>query len=240
MTFTFQGRGKTAAFKFNGNTCRGLHKLLRKCFYPEFVFPRPREPEVKGAKGRPGKKKKSPKEMMYSRGRQIDNNLIKWTRSADPSKIPKRTHAWTKMLIAAFQKWGWSPLEAQGIVGIPEKRVATAFDLLMQNKKGEKVMVEVKSGFNGNFTTSNDQKLTKPLEDVESHPLNHALLQASVTASYFRNTRPDEPLKHVYVVLVNDRGCERFKPPEWMPKALKAFNEFLENKKGADDDDETD
>ncbi len=236
MSFTFRGRGKTAGFSYNGHMCRGLHKMLRRCFYPNFVYTHDSNAaaaatasasssKVSKAKGRFRKGKG--KDAVFRRGRQIDSDLTKWTRS---SAIPKRAHPWSKMLIAAFQKWGWAPLEAQGIVGIPERRLATAFDLLMKNKKGEKVLVEVKSGFTGTFTESRDQKMEKPLEKVDSHSLNHALLQASVTAAYFASYREEE-VKHVYVVRVNEEGCERFAPPPWIPSAMDAFKKFTDGSK---------
>lgn len=228
--FSFNNKPGFKCFVYNETTrCTGMHRFLRNTLYPTFELPTPKKKKKarSKAKGVP----KTWRQPGGSRGRlagkRVDRELKKWTEDCVRGIIvseaeEKKRSMSTNMLIAAFQREGWTPIEAQGIIGIPDARLATSFDLTLRNEAKELVLVEVKRGFDGIWKASNKQKLEKPVSSVPATCENLAIIQAAETARWYKLWRGETPV-HVYVVRACDEGVDLIPTDEaaWLPAVLE-------------------
>lgn len=150
-------------------------------------------------------------------GKRVDHELKFWTIT---KTVPPKAHALTKHLIKFFGMQKWKPHMSQQIVGIPNCRVATQYDLLMKNAANELIIVEVKTGGDTYFDESGDQKLDKPLENVESSRKTHALLEALFAKICYNTMYPgSKPVTKVYVVRASGTQIHLYEPSDWIVKA---------------------
>lgn len=202
MTLEFNPEPGFRCFVFDGKTrATGVHKLLGKVFY------RNHNSHPKGGKGL---------RRSQERGMRIDRELTSWVKW---KKFPKRPHVFTKKVKAAFQLWGWVPVEAQGAVGIKKCRVATAFDMTVMDAEGKLGMVELKS-HQGNDLNEGKFTFKSPLQDVKDTPHNRALLQVATTARYYHSWR-GKAIDFTYTVEVNEHGISRHEPSAFIPRAME-------------------
>jgi len=204
-----------SCFLFNNKTrATGVHNLLKRTFYPntdilkQLVSDKKKKSTSSKSKGRRIHTLLS----AQKRGCRIDRDILVWSKGGNRYK---RMHPFSCKLITAFNEWKWKPVEAQGLVGIEQCRVATAFDLLVQNDKQQLILLEIKSDTGHSFE-STDEKRIPWFEhpDISSFPnngLNRALLQVALTARYFHATRGgDQTIHKTYVVKVDDEGVKRY------------------------------
>lgn len=245
-------------------SCIGLHSFLEQTLYPNYVstysqaaamaarsYSSKSQASKRASKAR-GKPKtqghrvheqrvvqRSSEELKTAakeRGCLVDDELKEWTEGFQ--RHASSRHEFTNVIIEAFGKWNLKPVEAQGHVAIPESRAATTFDLLMKDKEGRNVYVEVKTGYEGYFGRHNGQTLEhNSLKKVPSSPQTHAILQAAMTAKYIERSR-GMTIDQVYVVRAYSRGCTRIvvrtndakkkkKVPKWLPSAMKVMEAAL-------------
>ena len=221
-------------FVINGTIrCSGLHRFLRRSLYPNWKTPAFKSTKKGTDTARSGAKPtKASLAKAMARGVLVDAQL---KAIAMGEKIKGRKHPLTTYILNAFETWGWTMVEAQVIVGNPSARLATAFDLLCRTEANERVMVQVKTGYDDTFKISGGQRLEhKSVSNVPSTPRTHAILQAAMEARLFEETRA-LPVHHVYVVRAYKEGCERVlvrsvnrelnkKQPKWLPDAMAVLD----------------
>lgn len=220
--------------------CKGLHSLMEEKLFPNFrdTFDSTPAQIAKSKSKAKGRRPCRGKDEARKHGILVDRQIRQWV---DISRRTRKTKAAqdkldkfdesTKNLITAFtQTWRWKPAYANGVVGIAEKKIATAFDLLCTNEKDELVLVEIKTGFDHYWALTNGQTLEpKELSHIPSSAKTHAMIQAAMTARYYRKTHEEPKLKHVYVVREHAGGVERIlvestdpqlqkTAPKWIPE----------------------
>jgi hypothetical protein len=135
-------------------------------------------------------------------GSRIDKELQTWTdicQDDDPVKqrlFAATCHDVVRKVIALFKKNNWRPWKAQVPVCSWHTGLGTCIDLIAQQRDGSLVLIEIKTGYRGNF----DQTVTKngaelafdyPLDSIPVSPLNYALLQALVSWYMYHETYDD-------------------------------------------------
>lgn len=223
-------------FVVNGTIrCSGLHRFLRESLYPTWKRPAAAAAIATGKCGRPKGRGQLLKAMRL--GSLVDTQLNSAV-SDEKTKPRKKQHPYTKAILEAFGEWKWTPIESQGIIGKAPARLATAFDILCRTRNGERVLVQVKTGFEGMFRISGGQRLEHPsVSKVPSTPQTHAILQAAMEARLFEEMRATS-IDHVYVVRACSEGCERVlvkstdaklakKRPRWLPKAMAVLEDRI-------------
>ena len=135
-------------------------------------------------------------------GSLIDKQLEQWTRVCqDDDPIEQRLfaascHGVVRKVIALFKKNHWRPWKAQVPVCSWHTGLGTCIDLIAQQRDGSLVLIEVKTGYRGNFDQAikkNGTELAfeRPLDSVPVSPLNYSLLQALVSWYMYHETYDD-------------------------------------------------
>lgn len=187
----------------------GAHKLLAKWFYPTWSYEKSRyskEPEEQNTKHKVSKRQTP--EAAIGRGKKVDADLQYWTENG---VLPEKAHACSRSLVRYFGRNKLKPFRAQRIVGIPNKRVATAIDLVLKDAEGKLVLVETKTSTNNAyFDKAGGQLLSAPLNDVPSSASSHALLQACFGKVCWEHEpgllKPRAPISQVWVLRANLDG----------------------------------
>lgn len=219
----FDRRHHTFRCAVGGYTCSGLHAFLQAVFYPGYQSTwRPGDMAKahadapggggKSAFARGGRRFARGADAAMRRGKRVDAAIKKWV--ASPEIIPERAGSLARNLIAAMKtKWKWTPLESQGVIGISDARLATAFDFFgsitrKRTSSSSTVLAQVKQGFEGYWKESNGQMLAAPLQTIPACERTKAILQILLEAHLFEHTRKSRP-DFLYVVLTNSTGVER-------------------------------
>ena len=178
---------------------KGVRPLLEKWFYPRFKVPEHKSGDKDAWRG-------------LQRGRLVDREITCWA-NHKPTKHSK----FTRMLIQAFKTWGWRPVKAQVVVGHDRALVGTAVDLLVRDKRGRFVVVEIKCGGEG-YLTKSAGALEAPLQTVPNCTLFHYILQLLITQLLFKRVYKKHSL--AYVVVVSNAGVRRYSPSAYSWKKL--------------------
>lgn len=203
----------------------GAYGLVRRWYFKDFTFCQ----RKKGAKATGAIRQTV--EQGKQLGSRVDREILYW---ASNQELPRKAHRYSKQLVATFTKLDWKPLASQNIVGVPECKFATAFDLLLENKEKELVLVDVKTGYETHWSESNGQTLSRPLQDLPSSSESHSWCQMAVTAigfiaSNFKKTQK-RPLKHVAIVRTSAQGVNVYHKPSYFDRLLNDTKQRLLNR----------
>lgn len=136
------------------------------------------------------------------------------------------SHAFTKIVLGAFESLGWQPVSAERAVEMLGN--GTAADVVVRDRAGNILCVEIKTGMKHVFdgTAHDSGFMEAPMNKYRSCPVHHALLQAVVTSIMFQNTYKQPALPRV--LLVNDEGARVFKlSPDKLSDFTNAAVQFL-------------
>lgn len=97
------------------------------------------------------------------RGKKVDKQLMFLTEN----KSLRRTDPFVKKLWDAFSERGWKIVDCQFPVGCASIGVGTRIDMLLEDKNGDIVIVELKCGFEG-YHTLYETQLDGPLEGLSA------------------------------------------------------------------------
>lgn len=148
-----------------GIPLKGIHKLLKKWYYPDYKMPQHRS-DRSLAPGRSSGRK---------RGAQVDLELTLWAEGE--LKRGKMIHTFTQRAISVLQQEGYSPLRGQVVVYDEASRIGTAIDLVVVHKQRKEVVpIELKCGMQ-NYWAKKGGQLAHPLQKYTSCPRSHAFLQ---------------------------------------------------------------
>jgi len=216
VNITFQNNTHGfSCFYFNKKTrARGIHKLLKEILYPNTDILKQTLYSQRRKKKKKRKHKGNALVSAQQRGCQIDRDIMVWSKEGDRADM-KEMHPFSRKLITAFYEWKWTPVEAQGYVGMEQCRVATAFDLLVRNADKQLVLLEIKSDTGCLFESTDEKHIPRfehpGLSGFYNNGLNRALIQVALTARYFHATRPSHQKIHqTYVVRVDDDRVKRY------------------------------
>lgn len=146
-------------------------------------------------------------------GSRVDREISAWASSLGQLKCNEKDnkpfHAYTQRLIQKFKEWGWKPVQGQYCVGTLSTGVGTAIDLLMRDREGRLVAVELKCGFDGYFQTP-VAMMKPPFQKIPCCPLNRARMQLLFGYALLllsSNLRPAS----LYVINVNKSEIDAYK-----------------------------
>ena len=202
----------------------GAFRLAKSWYFPKFHYCKNKKAKGTGAIRQSVDKAKK-------LGNRIDREMMWWTKSG---KMPRKAHRYSRQLYNIFEKVAWKPVASQQIVGDPEHNVATAFDMLLENKKKELILVDVKTGYETHWTASDDQKLERPFQHVDSSSESHSWLQLALTAILFtaNNLKYCEthPLKKIHIVRTSATGAVVYGMPAYLSRLFDDLRKKLLNR----------
>lgn len=209
--------------------CEGVHAWMERELWPPYVPP-PIADTAAGPAPPTGTRPRKSTSAAIRRGRVVDAQMGEWVaavRARRPYAPPRghRVHEYTAKLQRAFRtSWHWLPIRAQ--VGLLDRRwrLGTRADLVVRSLRSRRLyLVELKTAgaYGGAWAHDNGQRFHTPLDDVPSHPLNHALAQLTVTLALARrDKRHGLSISGAYVVVVDDAHVQRYALPEWCTRRL--------------------
>lgn len=114
------------------------------------------------------------------RGIATDEQIAYWVKHG---AIPSNWNRFLRTFIAAYEGMGLNPLGTQGIVGIADANLATPYDLLMRDKRGNLFIIENKTNTTGGpaFEDAQGKMMRGALAHVPCSAKNRAVFQAAVT-----------------------------------------------------------
>jgi hypothetical protein len=143
-------------------------------------------------------------------------------------KIPKmplkRVEPEAKAAIRHLLDNDWIPIECQYPVGSIEHGIATKPDVACKHAKEAKrrMIVEVKTGYDGTWLADTRQKLNKPLDKFWDTMRNKAHLQVACTGILEKQSRGVLP--EMFVLRVSETALGPLEPLDpWMQANLKAI-----------------
>lgn len=107
-------------------------------------------------------------------GQTIDDELSQWCANA---RSLTRMDAYTQQLLDAFAQWRWTPVCTQLPVYAARARVFTFIDLVVQDDRGNLIVVEIKTGYE-TYAAYGSGSLSAPLRGLSNAPLMQHALQA--------------------------------------------------------------
>jgi len=150
-------------------------------------------------------------------GHRVDRELKWW---AEHQAVPPKPHKYTSNIVKLFRRQQWKPISSQQIVGAVDFRVAHKYDLLMETREKERILVEIKTGGETYFDYSGGQKLSAPLDRVPSSRKTHAFLEVLFGKILYRLMYPFEPrIKDVCVVRAHSKGVDQYFGGDWLDQA---------------------
>lgn len=127
---------------------RGLTKTLAAQFYPSFCVKHLAVTEP----SRPAQGRK--------RGRAYDAAVTRWVDTG------KRAPSLDRLKDELAQR-GWKTVRTQVPVGCRQLRLATRLDLVCEDREGRLVLLEIKTGYQHNWTVASAEKFLPPFQEIE-------------------------------------------------------------------------
>jgi hypothetical protein len=201
----------------------GAYRLIKSWYFPNFHFCKSKK--GKGAKGGIHRSLDRAKKL----GSRVDREMTYWTKY---KKMCRKPHRYSRQLYNIFEQMKWKPIAAQQAVGLPEHKVATAFDLLMEDSKKNLILVDVKTGYESHWDASDGQKLeSPPLQDLPSSCETHSWLQLALTAILFTANNlqycESHPLKKLHIVRTARDGVRIYGMPPYLERVLDDLKKKL-------------
>lgn len=125
------------------------------------------------------------------RGVAVDSQVSRLASTSETARRKARMLVLTKVVFSALAELGLAPVAGQHGVCSEVHRLGTAADIVAVNKAtGQLVLVELKSGFDGEKTTpayagGKQCSMQKPLSKVKDSLLNRHLAQLALTHALF-------------------------------------------------------
>jgi hypothetical protein len=172
---------------------QGLTAYTRDFFYPDYVFS---ASNVLG--GHSGHAD------YYKRGRDVDLEIRRWIERGEVV-----SHPYAKKFVAWVRHKSFVPVHAQFAVG--DSKIRTFIDVILQDKRGRHVVVEVKTGFHGYHDASSGM-MRKQFSFLTNSPRNQHLLQAAFSEQLYRRTCVNATVSGSLVLRINDGGVHVLYP----------------------------
>ena len=183
---------------------RGLTAVIKKNFFPDYVFVSGGAyiPPTEGGVGWKKKKKKGANGM--ARGRLVDNQVRLWIQGKPRNE--KKFHLFSRAFIELTKMLKLTPVGAQVVVREESCNLATLVDAVFVNSKGKTVVVELKTGFEGYNETSTG-KMRGVFSYLTDCPANQHKVQLALTSAMFEKTFPELGKVEALVIRMTSKGA---------------------------------
>lgn len=179
----------------------GCHDLLKSVVWPHYTRPRGSSEISRGTRG-----------SGMQRGKVVDTELFLLYHKASIGVL----NPYTSKILKLLKKLKWTVLDTQRVVAHPYYRAGTAVDMVVRDKAGSTIFVEIKCGFHGVWETPVGNITLGDMDDIPNSAKYHALIQAAygMWLGSFVSPRPDKGA----VVRVHDEGVSVHDVPEYLTK----------------------
>lgn len=214
--------------------CKGITHPLHQVYYPTF---RPRYDSTHrkkdrttnfGLKGRAGCKTNGSRQAKgLMRGTVVDTQIRDLVRGVP---VPK-PHPFTRAVGDFMRAQGWRGLDVQTPVWCPTARLRTEIDLVCLDSNDNIVLVELKCGFVGYYTSSSECMLHE-LSSYGASPMCQHQAQLGVTRELFIRTFKTKP-HAAYVLLINEHTQKAYSLRNEMmahvPKVVDRLTRYVQS-----------
>jgi hypothetical protein len=203
-----------------GGTFKGLLKLQKKLFYPDYDHNLARGTALAcdRTQGAPSRVTLAPgwRDSGRFRGSKVDRQVTSVVNCGlEATRRLGKLHPYTTAFFKALDTWRLAPIWSQYTVFDPEACIATDIDLIcVCRRTGGYVVIELKCGFDKYYHNSLSQ-FHGVLEGVGDCALNQHHLQLYWGASALERTF-GVPIEAAFVVQVHEGGVSRYPVPEWL------------------------
>jgi hypothetical protein len=227
---------------------RGLTKILKGAFYPDYKPPSSRRKgKGKAPLPMPGRKilaeRASDTRLRgLTLGTQVHMEMCDWAQMKNVSSW-KRKHptpnAYTVAVIRALNALQLEPVAGEVAIFDESIPFATSIDMVCASALGGKlVLVELKTGYEGYFSEGSGYMAKQPLTRYKNSPLNQAMLQCLMAAIVLERKYGFSECVSCMVLRVNVSGVECYQVPEFLIRrrlsiynSLKDYVDSLKTKK---------
>ncbi len=187
---------------------KGLCKQLKKCFYPNS--------KLNYTKRKNGVKKRETKFGGMMLGLQVHDQLKIFANSKSFEEFKKNIYKDYVDVDPYFMKalkWlkenNLKPLFSELPVCDIDTMIGTAVDMICENKKGELIAIEWKTGMDNCFSEHKNVRLNIPFFNLFDCPRDHAFLQLAMTCFFLRKEFK-LPISKAYVVHIYTNNCNGY------------------------------
>jgi hypothetical protein len=192
-------------FKIGQIPLRGAAKHLAETYWSHYSYARQHHGSSFGG---------------LARGTMVDKQLTAWAKTG---ALAPDLHPYARRAIKAMARWGWKPVGAQYCVGSLPLRLGTAIDMVVEDARGRRFLLEIKTGMD-TWIAEAQGALREPFEFIPNSPLNHALLQLAV-GLLLAPEAVQRTVYRCYVVQLTEAAIKRHLCPKWAKKAAKGMLE---------------
>lgn len=226
---------------------RGLTKILKGAFYPDYKPPSTRGRPTNG-RGRNNRnndiRRASGKQVLAERasdtrirgltlGTQVHAEVCDWAQTQKVSSWKQKhpmPNAYTVAVIRALNALQLEPLAGEVAIFDESVPFATSIDLVCASAEGGKlVLVELKTGYEGYFTEGNGHMTKQPLTRYKNSPLNQAMLQCLIAAIVLEKKYGFSGCVSCIVLRVNVSGVECYQIPDFLVRRRASIYKSLKD-----------
>jgi len=187
-----------------GRKLKGCTELLSSHFWSHYSAPHT-----------PGNGMGTPRSQGWgmNRGKRVDTELFLLSCGVTIGQL----HHYTAKVMSLLRQFSWTIIAGQHVVAHPTYRVGTAADLVVRDREGKIIYLEIKCGYSGTWEASRSHITVGKHSDLDNSPKYHALLQLAFTmwlGAMGSAYRPDSG----YVVRVHDGGISLHEMRDWLLK----------------------
>ena len=228
--FTWHAQHKT--IMYNNRRISGLCKHLH-VFYPHYKFK-----QVKNGRFRRAKPAALHQARGLNRGKIVDREVSLCARLlgryrsngftirqllTKNAKLPgdvtdqdkqdilllrNRAHPYTRKVLYALAELRLQLLDSQVLVGDADLGIATFVDLVAVNATGQRVLIELKTGFMGYYDRDSGHKMEAPFQELTDCPRNQHQLQLLGGYLFYNTCHPEQPLAVPLLLRVHEAGVD--------------------------------
>jgi hypothetical protein len=203
----------STSFKLKGKngvetTLPGLHKYLKKVFYPDYEYIRRKGDGTTGAGSLMGG---------LTRGKNVHDELMHFANMSKKEfeKAYKNgdIEVYTAKTILSLREWGLKPVCSE--VCVWNQSIATRIDCIATNEDGELILIEWKTGMDNYFERGNTSMHGILKDKFSNCPMNQAHLQLLISRMMIEveyKTKVDRQ----YVINIHGDGVNAYELPERM------------------------
>ena len=161
----------------------------------------------------------------------MDSEIQKIATLGKPRCKVESMHPYTRKLLKSLEKISLDLIAAQVPVFDLDKGIATAVDLICENKEYNALyLIEIKCGYNDNTYTDHNSQMRNELKSVSNSPKHQHQVQASVTHRLFMScysTKNHYQSVETLIARVTDNGTH-FEPiRSWIKPYVKGIIERI-------------
>ena len=200
--YIFQNR----SIRLDGNIkTRGVHKVISRHFFPSYKYSvlKKKTPNVGGLSYRNA----------CRRGKLIDRQMSRYC--SNSQKIPARACHETRHIINYFLSEQYTAVAAQFPVANAAYRLGTCIDVVVTDKAGNTILVEIKRGCQHRHLSTGGNMLNYKNNSISDALHHQHQLQIILGKQLFMKTLPQNKNVSCLILYVDDIGVTAFREDDF-------------------------